>query len=195
MTGQSDTTTKQEPEFLIDQFLDGYIEERAWVEKTDDIDTPEKAVEWVRKQWPASDREEGEDYACNGALEWERPVGVPIDGTEIRHVPSGAKCGWCNGTKQVQVIRSYEPEFDLQTKQRRCPDVIPGATVATGPVLERMRRAGVTSMDVAPKGCEECYGTGEDGTFYFDGEIPWEGCEPDAEGAVQFWVVHVVCPV
>lgn len=42
--------------------------------------------------------------------------------------------------------------------------------------------------------CDECYGTGKDGAFYSEESegLPWEGCNADAPGAVEFWTIEAV---
>jgi hypothetical protein len=52
---------------------EGYPENRAWVQVTPDIDTPEKALEFVRREFPEGERELEEAYITDDETVWLRP--------------------------------------------------------------------------------------------------------------------------
>ena len=87
MTGQSDV--KQE--ILVDGWPDGYIDERAWVAVSDEIDTPEKAVALLEQEFPPEDIDDTAEYMSAGKC-WMAPDGEPqSDGSLLqRNARTGA---------------------------------------------------------------------------------------------------------
>jgi hypothetical protein len=75
MTGESDVPETRSPIVLIDQWEDGAIEERAWVEVTKDTQSAESALRMIEDLYPVEDRYEEETYAASGATEHLKAMG------------------------------------------------------------------------------------------------------------------------
>lgn len=73
MTGPSDIPGTRDPVLLLDEWEDGMIETWGWIEKTAEIDTPEKALAYVEEHLPLEDRAEEERYHADGSLAFHHP--------------------------------------------------------------------------------------------------------------------------
>lgn len=80
MTGPTDITeATHQPQILIDEWQDGWVESTAWVEVTSEVTDPATAVAWIEKFYPVEDREEEEGYACEGETVWQKPDVAYLD--------------------------------------------------------------------------------------------------------------------
>lgn len=102
--------TNVDPLVFIDQWLDGYIENRAWVQKGPSTETESHALAWVENWFPLEDRPEVEHYEVVG-IEYVRYSGIKLNLSRGRYVMEDPKtrCGLCNG-------------YGIRSDMERCPE-------------------------------------------------------------------------
>lgn len=157
------------PMVLVDGWPDGVVEETGWVEFTPETDTKNKAIEFLAKDFPPEepllDSTEGFVYRADDERVFERPCGMEVPNGRYDYDDGELPnpCEECDGSLEVDEVKIPEGE--------KIGDPEP------------------TGKKVA---CPYCFGTGKEGTLWEAGEGPWEKCPADAEGALEFWTIHLV---
>lgn len=178
------------PMYLVDDYPDGAINEKAWVERLPKVTWhPRDAIEWLEKEIEPDDNMR---YVVIGTS-YQRPSGYPVPGSgELRTAKPLDECGPCQteGCKdgRVTVIDKIEgpPEhkgwFERQWGFELTPERKERIEAHGGRVVESTR-------DI----CDECYGTGKAGEFIFDScePIPWEEAPADHPEALYFWNIEL----
>lgn len=80
---------------LIDAWVDGCIEQFAWVKVTTQSDTIEKAIARLQSEFPVEEQGEGGEGQRYEVVKrsWERPVGLP-DAQGIVRAPDDSEVTW-----------------------------------------------------------------------------------------------------
>jgi hypothetical protein len=194
------------PEYLIDGWPDGHIEEHAWVEVTTATDSEQKAIAFLEKEMPIEDSFPDEPegmlhYRVTGQ-EWQKPLGFPVPGSfEVRSehpLDQYGDCSWCKGTAKVTVIDKLElastPTAQDAASRLAAP---PNAEAHEGMVLtedrhRRITRAGMAVTRTHKEDCDGCHATGKDADWIHGDEgWPWEACEEGADEGKLFWKLEV----
>lgn len=190
------------PMFLVDDYPDGMIQEKAWVQVTEITATGRAAEEWLQKEMPVNDQGHADDdayYKATGEKTHQRPSGYAITGKDSRSVKpldEYADCTYCQDGK-VKVIDKLELNHVAQKKFDALPR-IERAKLSPGRELlveaqEIITTIGARIVSAHEEDCDECLGTGKNGEFIYDScePIPWETCEADHPEAMEFWVIVI----
>lgn len=125
MTGQSTLSVQ----ILVDGWPEDGIENWAWVEVTAETTTPEGAVAFLERKFPAGELEEGCRYHCGGDKEWYQPMGEYAPDGKYRVFdpaptdPDDPRYG------QPRTYTDYEPEEGPWTV---CEPITPGVKMYKG---------------------------------------------------------------
>jgi hypothetical protein len=192
------------PEYLIDGWPDGHIEEHAWVEVTTATDSAKKAIEFLDKEMPIDDQFDSEPagsyhYRVTGQ-EWQKPAGYPVnaDLRVERPLDDYGPCRMCKGTAKIDIIAKIEQRL-ASTSADPATRLAAPASVAwlvgmpvTPMNLRKIERANgvVTRRD--QEECCDCHGTGKEADWIHGDEgWPWEACEEGADEGKLFWKLEV----
>lgn len=191
------------PMYLVDDYPDGAIEERAWVQVTSVTATGRAAEEWLQREMPIEEqfgREEGHWYRATGERTHQRPAGHAItdkDGRSVKPLDEYPDCTYCKGTGKVKVIDTLELNNQARAKFEALPR-LDRAKLSPGREIDDEATAlveaiGARIIKAHEEECDECIGTGKDGEFMYDScePIPWEACEEEHPEAMEFWVIEV----
>jgi hypothetical protein len=184
------------PTYLIDDYEDGMISERAWVQVTEITDTAIKAVEWLDGEMAAEDQQPGSRYIVTGK-EHQRPVGTLVEGREdlrsVKPLDEYADCKECvdgkwQGIDEIQGADPIKFEELSATEKRKLGKGHDWNAEAQA-IVEKIGGTAKLFED----DCDECYGTGKAGEFLFESyePLPWEKCEEDAPEAMLFWAIEL----
>lgn len=176
------------PTYLVDDYPDGAINEKAWVQVTEITANPRDAIDWLAKEIEPDDEMR---YIVIGTSH-QRPSGYPIKGKDGRSVKELDEYPPCDaeGCKEGRV--------ELIDEIRQPPDKESALARFIGYELTDNRTAQIEELGgkvvaTTREDCEECLGTGRKGEFIYDScePIPWEACEDNHPEALHFWNIEL----
>jgi hypothetical protein len=177
------------PMYLVDDYPDGAIESRAWVEKIPKTTWhPRDAIAWLEEEIEPPDNMR---YIITGESH-QRPAGFPVENSDARSIKPLDEYDPCRAEGcvegRVEIIdkitgpQEHRDWFERQEGYELTPK-------RKMLIEERGGRITETTRD----SCEECYGTGKAGEFIFDScdPIPWEEAPADHPEALHFWNIEL----
>jgi hypothetical protein len=179
------------PMYLVDDYPDGGIEEKGWVEVTERTANPRDAIDFLIKEMSLDDLGDDMRVIVTGTSH-QRPSGYPVEKSDARTAKPLDEYGPCQAAAcvdgHIEVIDKITgpPEhhrfFEKKEGWELTPEIKREVEAKGGRIVE-------TTRDT----CDECYGTGKAGEFMFDScePMPWEACEPDHPEALHFWNIEI----
>lgn len=159
--------------FLLDQWEEGYVEERAWVEVLPD-DSPEKAITFLANEVPLAEDEGA--YFCNNVQVWmEERRTIAVDGRAYVPDEPEKPCETCGGggyTWLQPLTCDCEGGQDPQH-------------------LGLHKRCHGTGLLSRGEQCGDCHGTKLEGRLCNDEGAPWKVIEEQTPDAKRFWLIEV----